>query len=146
LYEEHGVLQVQHHLSRKHTRSTHTHRTLLIAQASTKVSETRTATQTQRIFQEIEERDNRTAQAGGAGGSTTYAALKGADSAWLKLRNAPTGSAAGPAPVFVREEATKLGKTLDFDVTICGGTLGIFLACALQVWLLHLARDLTAVA
>ena len=72
-------------------------------------------------------------QAGGAGGLTTYKALQGADAAWTKMRNMPTGEAAGPAPTFVRESAALLGLDLQYDVVVCGGTLGVFIACALQV-------------
>lgn len=39
----------------------------------------------------------------------------------------------GPAPQFVQEVATPLPGTAKFDVVMCGGTLGIFLACALQL-------------
>jgi hypothetical protein len=49
---------------------------------------------------------------------------------WLQ-----TGSDAGPPPEFVREHAGKLLPNGDpeFDVVVAGGTLGIFLAAALQV-------------
>ena len=39
----------------------------------------------------------------------------------------------GPAPQFVREVPTPLPGTATYDVVMCGGTLGIFLACALQL-------------
>ena len=39
----------------------------------------------------------------------------------------------GPAPQFVQEVPTPLPGTAKFDVVMCGGTLGIFLACALQL-------------
>lgn len=39
----------------------------------------------------------------------------------------------GPPPVFVREVKQALQAPPRFDVVMCGGTLGIFLACALQL-------------
>lgn len=78
-------------------------------------------------------RNAQSSQAGGAGGSTTYEALKGADKAWFNLRNMPTGRDAGPAPAFVRDSSEPIGKPCEFDVAVCGGTLGVFFACALQL-------------
>lgn len=47
-----------------------------------------------------------------------------------------TGPAAGPAPQFVRSSGRSISATATtsspvFDVCVCGGTLGIFLAAAL---------------
>ena len=39
----------------------------------------------------------------------------------------------GAAPQFVQEVSTPLPGTAKYDVVMCGGTLGIFLACALQL-------------
>ena len=39
----------------------------------------------------------------------------------------------GPAPEFVREVAWPLLSKPRFDVVVAGGTLGIFLAAALQL-------------
>ena len=39
----------------------------------------------------------------------------------------------GPAPQFVREVPAPLPATAMYDVVMCGGTLGVFLACALQL-------------
>lgn len=46
-----------------------------------------------------------------------------------------TGEDAGPAPSFVKEDDTPLGveNPPTFDVLVCGGTLGIFMATALQM-------------
>lgn len=41
------------------------------------------------------------------------------------------GADAGPAPQFVSEVGTRLPSKAQFDVAVCGGTLGIFLAAAL---------------
>ncbi|KAI7837968.1 hypothetical protein COHA_008271 [Chlorella ohadii] len=70
------------------------------------------------------------AQALGAGGATSYEALKRADVAWRDLR---TKTVWGPRPQFVRESGQKLGAAPEYDVVVCGGTLGIFLACSLQL-------------
>lgn len=54
---------------------------------------------------------------------------------WKALRNMKTGKDAGPAPQFVTESKTPLGVESPpaFDVLVCGGTLGIFVATALQM-------------
>ena len=71
-------------------------------------------------------------QAGGAGGGTTLRALERVDAAWAAIRNMPEGDAAGPAPSFVTESREPIGGPCDYDVAVCGGTLGILLAAALQ--------------
>ena len=90
-------------------------------------------------------------QTGGAGGATSYEALQRADAAWAALRargratsstpNAPgrvvpSPPAAAAAP-FVVETGGDLPALSDpflqFDAIVAGGTLGIFLATALQV-------------
>ena len=70
------------------------------------------------------------AAAAGAGGATSYAALQRADAAWRALR---TRTAWGPRPTFVRECREPLGAAPQYDVVVCGGTLGVFLACSLQL-------------
>lgn len=46
-----------------------------------------------------------------------------------------TGEEAGPAPTYVTESDEPLGEEEGpaFDVVVCGGTLGIFVATALQM-------------
>ena len=39
------------------------------------------------------------------------------------------GRPQGSPPNFVQEIATPLDQSVQFDVIMCGGTLGIFLAC-----------------
>ena len=41
------------------------------------------------------------------------------------------GQEAGAPPEFVTTSAMPLPGAPEFDVVVCGGTLGIFLACAL---------------
>eukprot|EP00903_Cladosiphon_okamuranus_P012374 g11597.t3 len=74
-------------------------------------------------------------QAMGAGGSSTYQGLLRADAGWTALRNMKTGEDAGPAPTYVTESDEPLGEDGGpaFDVVVCGGTLGIFVATALQM-------------
>lgn len=69
-------------------------------------------------------------QALGAGGTTSLEALRRADAAWRLMR---TRTEWGPRPEFVHTEAQPLGAPADVDVAVCGGVLGIFLACALQL-------------
>lgn len=59
--------------------------------------------------------------------------VKTADCMWISLLPSVMVQMSGPAPVFVREVAEPLMGTPRFDVVMCGGTLGIFLACALQL-------------
>ncbi|KAK9803372.1 hypothetical protein WJX72_000257 [[Myrmecia] bisecta] len=72
-------------------------------------------------------------QAGGAGGGTTYEALQKADAAWFALRNRQSRSQSSSERPFVRQTATPLPQAAMYDVVMCGGTLGVFLACALQL-------------
>ena len=39
----------------------------------------------------------------------------------------------GPAPDFLKRSKQKLSVATQYDVLVCGGTLGIFLATALQL-------------
>ncbi|GIL49897.1 hypothetical protein Vafri_6207 [Volvox africanus] len=82
---------------------------------------------TKRIFDQVDalEAD---AQAQGAGGRTTYAAFQAAEEQWARLRGEPP---TGPAPQFVRESTQPLQAVPDYDVVVCGGTLGIFVAASL---------------
>src|SRR5919202_2341838 len=52
--------------------------------------------------------------------------LRSADCLWQALREDTT-----PVPLVIKESPEPLG-TVDWDVVICGGTLGILLGCALQ--------------
>jgi len=81
------------------------------------------------MFGEIEQRAGGEGQAGGAGGGTTWKALEGADRAWEAMRKGPAQKAGRP---FVTERVGPAGRAADFDVVVCGGTLGIFFAAALQ--------------
>ena len=86
---------------------------------------------TRRLLTSIEGTEGE--QASGAGGGTTLAALERADAAWRSIRHMKTGAEAGPAPVFVTESDEELASaSCDYDVAVCGGTLGILLAAALQ--------------
>ena len=87
---------------------------------------------TRRLLQGIESRGAATGeQASGAGGGNTPKALERADAVWSTIRNMQT---AGPAPApFVVESNERMGASAyDFDVCVCGGTLGILVAAALQ--------------
>eukprot|EP00240_Pyramimonas_obovata_P000965 CAMPEP_0118945190 /NCGR_PEP_ID=MMETSP1169-20130426/41778_1 /TAXON_ID=36882 /ORGANISM="Pyramimonas obovata, Strain CCMP722" /LENGTH=546 /DNA_ID=CAMNT_0006890847 /DNA_START=369 /DNA_END=2009 /DNA_ORIENTATION=+ len=89
---------------------------------------------TERILQELETRQGYGANdAGGAGAGITWNALQRVDGVWSSIRNMKVGEAAGPAPETVKSVSTPIGQTLEFDVAICGGTLGIFVATALAV-------------
>ncbi|KAL4448357.1 hypothetical protein ABPG75_005576 [Micractinium tetrahymenae] len=85
---------------------------------------------TERMFEQMERNAAAGEQALGAGGVTSLEALRRADAAWRSLR---TRTDWGPRPEFVHTTAAPLGAPADVDVAVCGGVLGIFLACALQL-------------
>ena len=73
----------------------------------------------------------------GAGGETSLDGLKRIDDVWTEIRN---GGTAGTAREFVKTTTTTVGdddgyegttSTRQFDVVVCGGTLGILLAATL---------------
>ncbi|CAB9520445.1 Inherit from NOG: fad dependent oxidoreductase [Seminavis robusta] len=95
-------------------------------------------------------------QATGAGGFSTYDAFLAAEQRWSNLKASEPftydtkllqsmQNGIAPPPAFVTQDGAqgnpqcwaKLreqeGKKLDYDVVICGGTLGIFFATALQL-------------
>jgi flavin-dependent dehydrogenase len=95
-------------------------------------------------------------RASGAGGSSTYDAFLKVEQNWSRLKAAKPfaydtklfqaiQNGISPPPTFVTDDGAqgnpkcwaKLraqeGKKLDYDVVICGGTLGIFFAVALQL-------------
>lgn len=99
---------------------------------------------TERILRRADSRQQ-SSQATGAGGSTTWAAFQRVEENWAKLKQ---GALTAPTTAFVSTDAAvssnaecwnKLRQQnnnnvpLDFDVTVCGGTLGIFFAVALQL-------------
>ncbi|KAL3689895.1 hypothetical protein R1sor_016204 [Riccia sorocarpa] len=92
-----------------------------------------TSSRTQRIMESLPKGD----EAGGAGGTSSYEALKRLDKTWEKVRSME--SVTGPAPEVVQRldgempgdsALTTLVKA-SFDVVVCGGTLGVFVATAL---------------
>ena len=111
---------------------------------------------TERIMRRIDERQP-IAAAGGAGGSTTYTAFQKVEENWTKLKqqspsrksvSATTNIHRSSMAPFVTSDAalgnpkcwTKLREQasttssvvqLDYDIVVCGGTLGIFFALAL---------------
>lgn len=93
-------------------------------------------------------------QATGAGGFSTYDAFLAAEQRWSALKASKpftydpkllqtTQNGVPPPPAFVTEDGAqgnpqcwaklREGKELDYDVVICGGTLGVFFAMSLQL-------------
>jgi hypothetical protein len=95
---------------------------------------------------------------GGAGGSSTYAAFLRTEENWSRLKASkafdyditnlnPIQNGIPPPPAFVTDDGGKgnpkcweklrmqseSSTPLDYDVTVCGGTLGIFIALSLQL-------------
>ncbi|GMH43080.1 hypothetical protein BSKO_11002 [Bryopsis sp. KO-2023] len=70
---------------------------------------------------------------GGAGGKSTYDALKAADGVWERMKNMDGQSSSREKSNFVVEKPEPLKEAIGFDAIVCGGTLGIFVACALQI-------------
>lgn len=75
------------------------------------------------------------ARALGAGGQTSLRALEGLDAAWRAMREGGTG---GGGDAFARRESGDAGtrggggEAFAYDVAVCGGTLGVLVASALQ--------------
>ncbi|GAX28670.1 hypothetical protein FisN_33Hh056 [Fistulifera solaris] len=96
-------------------------------------------------------------QASGAGGSSSWEAFQRAEKLWTQLKEfqpftydakymgRPDRNGNPPPQMFVYQDIAmgnpacwlklreQYGKELDFDVVVCGGTLGIFFATALQL-------------
>jgi len=111
------------------------------------------STITERMFQKIPSEQ----QAGGAGGSSTYNAFLRADENWSRLKEFQgfeydtkllqfDQRGMGPSSQFVSTDGAfgnpacwtmlrkSIGQTqLDYDVVVCGGTLGIFYGMYLQL-------------
>jgi flavin-dependent dehydrogenase len=97
------------------------------------------------------EKTSSAGQTGGAGGTSTYQGFLKAEENWTRLKQSKPFKydsrlfSSEPPPLFVTEDGAmgnpacwaKLreqdGKELDYDVVVCGGTLGIFFAAALQI-------------
>ncbi|GAB2233793.1 hypothetical protein Droror1_Dr00003022 [Drosera rotundifolia] len=87
--------------------------------------------------QRIMERISSTGEVGGAGGAYSYSALKRLDQLWSAICTAPAVAAEPPEIVSsvpgLFSQPQLAGKAIDkFDVLVCGGTLGIFIAAALE--------------
>ncbi|KAL8142740.1 hypothetical protein V2J09_015772 [Rumex salicifolius] len=85
---------------------------------------------TQRIMDNILS----TAEAGGAGGSYSYSSLKRLDQLWSKICSAQSvvetpKQVVSTAPASFSKSGSD--QNIKFDVVVCGGTLGIFIATAL---------------
>ena len=110
---------------------------------------------TQRIMEKIA--SNPSVQSFGAGGTSTYEALLNAEERWLQLKLSKPftydtklfktiQNGVAPPTTCVTDDGTKgnprcweklreqrNSEKLDYDVVVCGGTLGIFIALALQL-------------
>ncbi|CAL1407155.1 unnamed protein product [Linum trigynum] len=119
-----GMYQQHPRLTNPLVRRTH-RRKLLVAQA--------VPSRTQRIMESI----SVTSEVGGAGGAYSYNALKRLDQIWSNICSTQTVSQE-PQKVVVANpglssDSDLAGKEVEkFDVLVCGGTLGIFIATALS--------------
>jgi hypothetical protein len=84
---------------------------------------------TEAMFDQMAKKNKRDQQAGGAGGSTTLQDLRNMDKIWYSMRHS-TSSRSPPEVVSTSPE--RINSQPEWDVIVCGGTLGIFLATALQ--------------
>ncbi|XP_020079928.1 uncharacterized protein LOC109703605 isoform X3 [Ananas comosus] len=94
--------------------------------------------------QSIMERISGSDEVGGAGGAYSYNALKRLDQLWSSICSAPIGSNSEKIlEVVSRVPGSSLQSDLRdnarrvFDVIVCGGTLGVFVATALSSKGLH---------
>ena len=108
------------------------------------------------LTQRIMESTSKETQATGAGGFSTYDAFLKADTMWSKLKSSKpfdyditnlsqVQNGIEPPVQFVTDDGAKgnpaawsklrsqQSKKLDYDITLCGGTLGIFIALSLQL-------------
>ena len=69
-------------------------------------------------------------QTGGAGGSSSLEGLERLDAAWDGLKNG--GWSKPPAKLVEEHQRQDFSLPVEYDVAVCGGTLGIFFAFALQ--------------
>lgn len=85
-------------------------------------------TRTQRLLETLPDAKD---AASGAGAAGSYRGLQGIDKAWARVRS---GEPMPEPPAFVKEVDGPLpgASQPEFDVIVCGGTLGIFIATALQ--------------
>lgn len=83
---------------------------------------------TERMFEELARHNRNDPQATGAGGATTLEDLRKMDKIWHAIRNNPPAK----PPQVVSTSGAPLTAPPQYDVIVCGGTLGIFLATALQ--------------
>lgn len=120
--------------------------TTTASSSSTAAEELNTVGMTERIMK----RTLAESQATGAGGASTYDAFLRAEANWSRLKQSdaldshiPTqqqpapfvtdDAAIGRAACWDKLRAARDDKSLDYDIVVCGGTLGIFFATALQL-------------
>lgn len=83
----------------------------------------------ERMFETISLGD----QVGGAGGSSSKEGLFNLDKAWFNLRNGGWRNKAPPIVFFSSDKVEVPASDTVYDVSVCGGTLGIFYAYSLQL-------------
>lgn len=124
----------------------------ITAAPNTDVDDSNIKSLTQRIMERV---SSSSSQSGGAGSASTWEAFKRTEANWSRLKSSSPSSSS--MPVFITDDGAcgnpkcweKLRnsividdrnnnnddntskKRLDYDVAICGGTLGIFIATAL---------------
>lgn len=125
-------------------------------ESSTTTATTENEESTKSLTQRIMEKTSVAGQTGGAGGVSTWDAFLRAEENWARLRASEgfyhdptlstTTTTTPPAPTFVTTDGARgnpkcwdalrnvsESKELDYDVVVCGGTLGIFVGAALQL-------------
>jgi len=143
------------------SRETILYDTTTVLEEETKEDESPTSSTTNNkeeksLTQRIMESTTKESQATGAGGFSTYDAFLKADTMWSKLKSSKpfdyditnlsqVQNGIEPPVQFVTDDGaignpaawSKLresqSKKLDYDITLCGGTLGIFIALSLQL-------------
>jgi len=137
--------------------ATNSEQVLPISEPPNANGRTKEKSRTQRIMEATSAKTDPTGQTLGAGGSSTYDAFLKAEDRWKNLKsskplksNNSFSSLKGngnehPLQSFVTDDGAKgsakcweklrntSASNIDFDVVVCGGTLGIFIALALQL-------------
>lgn len=123
-----------------------------ISESSNANGRTKEKSRTQRIMEATSAKTDPTGQTLGAGGSSTYEAFLKAEDRWKSLKSSKSwkstsikGSEYPLLQSFVTDDGAKgsakcweklrntSASNIDFDVVVSGGTLGIFIALALQL-------------
>lgn len=97
------------------------------------MSQSGVSERTKEIFDRMEEKNGVSTGAGGAGSSATLKGLLGLDNGWSALREGSWKKEPKQIVFPHSSPRTTDSSTTDYDIVVCGGTLGVFYAVAMQL-------------